>query len=228
MKFGRMLVLSFAAMIVAAPAVYAQDDDLGELTTKKPARRQTVEEENNDPSRSGPMLGFGATYAHANFDGVGKSASTTPAGQGQNEIEARDSGGYNAHLGYRFNRWTASDLDIERYQKFNASGGHGHNDDVGQVNGWALGIDQKVYFLPGRIQPLALIGLNYLSMETNVNNASNKNKTDDGAALRFGIGLDAYVTNKLVLTTGVSYMLGVGQVDGYDMVLVGLGFLYRP
>ena len=225
MKFGRMLVLSFAAMIVAAPAVYAQDD-MGDLTTKKPVRRQTVEEENNDPARSGPMLGMGATYAHANFDGVGESAPNTPAGQGQKEIDARDSGGYNLHVGYRYNRWTASDLHIERYQKFNADNSAGK--DVGQVNGWALGLDQKVYLLPGRFQPNALIGINYLNMETNVKNAANPNKTDDGPALRFGAGLDIYATTNFVVTTDVSYMLGLGQTNGYDMVLVSLGFLYRP
>jgi hypothetical protein len=96
------------------------------------------------------------------------------------------------------------------------------------VNGWAIGLDEKVYLLHGRFQPTALIGLNYLNMETNVSNAPNKNKTDDGPALRFGAGLDVYATNKFVLTTDVSYMLGLGQTDGYDMVLVSLGFLFRP
>lgn len=211
MKFGRMLVLSLATLLIAVPAVYAQDD-VGDMVTKKPARKQTTEEENNDPARSGPMLGFGATYAHGNFD--------------QSGIDERDSGGYNAHVGYRFNRWVATDVHVERYQKFNIDDSSGS--DVGEINGWALGLDGKVYALPGRFQPFGVIGLNYLNMETTNSSASNTHKTDDGPALRFGAGLDVYATSKFIVTTDVSYMLGLSDVHDLDMVLVSLGFLFRP
>jgi len=209
--FGRMLISSLAALAIAVPSVYAQDD-MGDMVTKKPQRKQTVEEENNDPARSGPELGFGATYAHANFDLSG--------------IDERDSGGYNARVGYRFNRWVASDVHVERYQKFNIDDSTGA--DVGNVNGWSLGLDAKVFALPGRFQPFGLVGLNYLSMETNDKSAANRSKTDDGAALRFGLGLDVYATTKFIVTADVSYMLSLGDVDDYDLVLVGLGFLFRP
>jgi outer membrane protein W len=216
MKFGRMLVLSLATLLIAVPAVYAQDD-MGDMVTKKPARKMTqAEEENADPSRPGPMLGLGGTYAHANFDTSGQ--------------DERDSGGYNAHVGYRFNRWVAAVVHVERYQKFNLDDSAGS--DVGEVNGWALGLDAKVFALPGRIQPFGLIGLNYLSMET-TNKAApgpafNTSKTDDGPALRFGVGVDLFATQKIVATTDVSYMLGLSDVHDFDMVLVSLGFSYRP
>ena len=209
MKFGRMLVLSLATMLVAVPAVYAQDDDMGDLTTKKPTRRQTVEEENNDPTRSGPYLGLGATYAHSNFD--------------LHNADERDSGGYNATVGYRFNRWVGTDVHVERYQKFSIA----HTDDD-NVNGWALGFNGRVFPLAGRFQPFGVIGLNYLNMETNRDGFQNEHETNDGPAMRFGIGLDAYATNKLVVTTGIDYMVGMGDVSGYDMLICTLGFLYRP
>jgi len=206
MKFGRMLVLSLAALLIAAPAVYAQDEDLGDMTTKKPARKQTAEEENNDPSRTGPYLGIGGLFALENFSGIGMSTD--------------DSGGYNAQVGYRFGPHFASDIRVERYQEFDSPNG--------EVNGWALGLNGKGYILTGKLQPFGMIGINLLDMETTNSAATNTNKTDDGPAFRFGAGLDWYVTNHIVMTTDVSYMLGVSQVNGYDMVLFSLGFFYRP
>ena len=205
MKFGRMLGLSLAALLIAAPAVHAQDEDLGELTTKKP-RKQTVEEENNDPARNGPILGLGGLWAIDNFDGIGLATDT--------------SGGYNIHVGYRFNKWVATDLHIERYQEFDAP--------PGEVNGWAVGMNARGYALHGPIQPFGLIGMNYLDLETTNSAAANPEKTDDGPALRFGIGLDWYVTPRIVLTTDASYMLGLGEVGDYDIAVLSAGFIYRP
>ena len=41
MKFGRTLALTLATLLIAVPAVHAQDD-MGDMTTKRP-RKQTVE-----------------------------------------------------------------------------------------------------------------------------------------------------------------------------------------
>lgn len=204
MKFGRMIVLSLAALLVAAPAVHAQDD-MGDLTTKKP-RKQTVEEENNDPARSGPMLGVGAVWALDQFDGIGLDTDT--------------SGAFNVHLGYRFNPRVAADLHVERYQEFDAP--------TGEVNGWALGLNGRGYILTGKFQPFVLMGLNLLDMETTNSASPNPKKTDDGPALRFGTGLDWYVTNKVALVGDVSYVLGLGEVSDYDIIAFSLGFMYRP
>jgi len=206
MKFGRILVLSLATLLVAAPAAYAQDD-MGDLTTKKPTRKQTVEEENNDPLRSGPMLGIGGTAAIQNFSGMNQKIDTA-------------SGGFNIHIGYRYNPRIAADMQVERYQEFDSP--------TGEVNGWAIGINGKGYLATGTFQPWLLGGLSYLDMETTNSAAANVKKTDDGPALRFGFGLDWYTTPNVVLVTDVSYMLGLSQVEGYDMVLFSLGLMYRP
>lgn len=211
MKFGRMLGLTLATLLIAAPAVHAQDDDMGDLTTKRPKRAQTVEEENNDPSRSGPILGLGAVWALDDFSNVGASTDS--------------SGGYNAHVGYRFNEWVSTDLEVERYQQFDA---HANGSDVGEVNGWAVGLNERAYILHGRYQPWLELGINYLSMETTNTAVGNSNKTDDGCGLRFGGGLDVFATNHLVVTTDISYMLGVGEVDNFGVVAFSLGFQYRP
>lgn len=210
MKFGRTLALTLATMLLAAPLVHAQDDDMGELTTRKP-RKQTAEEENKDPSRSGPLLGVGALYGLDNF-------SNLPFG-------TDGSGGFSLHAGYRFNKWISSELRMDDFVQFDA---HAGGVDVGEVNGWYLGLDQKAYLLHGRFQPFLLAGLGYLVMETSNNAGTNPNKTDDGCGLHFGGGLDIYATEKVVVTTDISYVLGVGDVDDYGVTVFGLGLLYRP
>ena len=74
MKFGRILVLSLAALLIAAPAAHAQ---------------RKLSAEDVDPARSGPMLGVGAVFALENFGGIGMGTD--------------NSGAFNAHVGYRFN-----------------------------------------------------------------------------------------------------------------------------
>jgi hypothetical protein len=202
MKFGRMLGLTLAALLIAAPAVQAQED----TDASRKARKQQIDEENDDPARSGPILGLGGLWAIDNFDGIGMATDT--------------SGGYNIHVGYRFNPWVSTDLHIERYQEFDAP--------PGEVNGWAVGLNARGYPLHGPIQPFGLIGMNYLDLETTNNTAANPEKTDDGPALRFGIGLDWYVTPRIVLTTDASYMLGLGEVGDYDIAVLSAGFIYRP
>lgn len=207
-SLGRILGVSLAMLLIAAPAVHAQDDDMGDMVTKKPTRRQTVQEESDDTSRPGPMLGAGAAFALENFGNIGMSTD--------------NSGAYNVDLGYRFNPWFAADMKVERYQEFDSR--------PGEVNGWAIGLNGRGYFLSGDYQPFALIGINYLDMETTNNTVTvaNTKKTDDGAAMRFGLGFDWYSTPNFVVTTDISYMLGLGEVNDYDMVIFGLGFLYRP
>lgn len=216
MKFGRTLALSLATLLIAVPAVHAQDD-MGDMTTKRP-RKQTQEEENNDPSRSGVLLGLGYTYSLDSIDNVGMSLD--------------GSSGFSAHVGYRFNKWVSSELRVERFVQFDGDAANPapppNRIDVGEVNGWSVGLDQKVYLLHGRFQPFALAGIGILDVETTNALAGNPSKTDDGAALRFGGGLDIYATNKVVVTTDVSYLLGVGDLDDYGITVFGIGFLYRP
>lgn len=215
MKFGRILVLSLATLLVAVPAVHAQDD-MGDMTTKRPAKRgQTAEEENNDPTRSGPLFGLGATYAADNFDSVG--------------MRNDGSGGLNAHFGYRFNKYLATEMEIEKYVSFD---GNDHtatsNNRVGHVTGWAIGLNERFYPIGGRFQPFLLGGVNYLKMKTTDSRKVSYPKTDDGVGLRFGAGLDVYVTNRFLVTTDVSYMLSVGDVRDYDLIAISLGIAFRP
>lgn len=202
MKFGRILVATLATLLIAAPTIHAQDD--GSSSRRRPADE---EESSKDPGRAGPMLGLGAGFALQNFSNIGAG-----------DIE--NSGAYNATVGYRFNARFATDLYIERYQEFDFRDG--------DVNGWAVGMNGRGYLMTGRYQPFLLMGINFLDMETTNSSAVNTRKTDDGPAMRFGGGLDVFATDKMVVTSSISYMLGLGEVEDYDIVMFSLGFLFRP
>jgi hypothetical protein len=221
---ARMLGLSLATLLIAGPAAYAADDDLGDLTTKKPpVRKQTVEEENNDPGRNGPMIGLSAGYALEMHDIQYCLPGACDPGDPRFNMATDNSAAYGLHVGYRFNKWISEDLEVQRYQEFDST-----PNTPGEVNGWAMGLNTKVYVLHGHFQPFVLAGINLLDMETTNSASANAKKTDDGPAMRFGAGIDYYLTNKVVLTGDVGYMLGFGEVDGYDMLVMSLGFLYRP
>lgn len=203
MKFGRMLVLSLSTLLVATTAVHAQED----AAAQRRALRAQVEEEATDPARSGPILGLGGIAAIENFSGLGQKVDTA-------------SGGFSAHVGYRFTPRFSADMRIEKYQEFDSP--------TGEVNGWSIGLNGRGYLLTGAFQPFLMGGINYMDMETTNSAATNVNKTDDGPGLRFGTGLDWYATSNIVVTADISYVLGLSQVNGYDMVVFGLGLFYRP
>jgi opacity protein-like surface antigen len=215
MKFGRILTITLAAMLASAPAVQAQDEDLGELTTRKPAKRMTAaEEELNDPARIGPYLGAGAVYALETFSNVGMPTS--------------DSGGFNVRVGYRYPPHVAGELQVESYPQFDGPDGNGVDEFL--VNGWNVGGNVRGYILKGKFQPFVLMGVNYMDMETTIPSgpAAKINKQDDGVGMRFGGGMEIYAFQKVAVTADISYVLGLGEVDGYDLVAFSLGFIFRP
>lgn len=213
MKFGRILTITLASMLLSTPFAHAQDEDLGELTTRKPARKAAAgEEENLDPSRTGVYLGAGAVYAMQNFSGTG--------------VNTDDSGAFNVRIGYRFIPRLATELHIESYPGFDAGDGAGN--DVGDINGWTVGGNARGYILTGKYQPFLLMGVNFLDMETNDSRAADPSKQNDGVAMRFGGGMEIYTFNKVALTADISYLLGLDETDGYDVVAFSLGFIFRP
>lgn len=214
MKLKTILACSFAAMLLGVGVSHAQDDDLGDLGTRRPARKAAADqEENSDPSRKGPSLGLGGTYAIETFDTSGG-------------LNLDNSGGFNARIGYRFHPRIAGEVEIERFQQFDA---HVGGTDVGEINAWSLGANVKGFVLTGKIQPYGLFGLGYADWETtNSANTANPEKTDDGLALRFGGGVDWYVTNKVVLTSDVTYLMGTGDASDYSTVALSFGIAYRP
>ena len=124
MKFGRLLACSLMALTLAAPTAYAQDageEDLGELTSPRPKKR-TTEEENVSPDRTGVYLGFGGSYNIEDFDVGG-------FGNGF---------GFNLRAGRRMHPRVALELEIEKFSGFDGTGA--------EYDAWEMGVNAKGMF----------------------------------------------------------------------------------
>ena len=118
----------------------------------------------------------------------------------------------------------ATEMSFERYTKADL-------DVLGQsaleIDGWSLTANAKGYALTGRIQPYGLLGLGTLYL--NVEDQLGLGLSDDQAAfaLRFGGGIDAYVTRSIVLNVEASYLLPTGDLDDFPLVPLSGSIQYR-
>ena len=157
--------------------------------------------ESGQYDQPGFYLGVGGLYAIENFDSGGFDFDNGP--------------GFNFRLGYRLAPHWAIEAMGERVDKFDIKGG-GLSIDT-----WTGTLNSKFFFLTNRFQPYGLFGLGFMRGH------ASSSVTETDLALRFGGGLDSYITEHWVVTTEVSYVLPTGDVDGVDYVSLGAGIQYR-
>ena len=104
----------------------------------------------------------------------------------------------------------------------------------------------KGHLMTGRYQPFVLAGLGFMRMETKARDvtpnaiADTDQCSDPGPchapqvsdrrveiAMRFGGGLDFYLTENVVISAEGSYLMPTGKLDGLDYYTFGLGLQYR-
>jgi len=166
----------------------------------------------------GPYLGAGALYAFENFDDDNYSPnyedmiSSISSG-----YDVGNSWGFNVRAGYRFHPNFSAELLYEDFFEFDV-------DPYGHVEAWDLMAQAKGYLSTGQVQPYASVGLGVARGEYKDSGFSVR-ETD--FAMRFGGGLDVYITENLYAEVEGAYLLGTGDVDGADVVVVGLGLGYK-
>lgn len=181
---------------------------LAALCVSAPSRAQ------DDYYRTGCYLGLAGTVAFP-------LSVDAPA-----NTDVEESLGLNARAGCR-SRWLGGELHFEWLEGFDIE--ESGEDD--EVDGWALTLDGKGYFLAGlaggwsplakRFQPFATLGFGYLDFD-------GPGKFDDwDFGLRVGGGLDVYVTNNIAINVDATYVLPVSDLQDLDYVSVGWGLLYR-
>ena len=89
-------------------------------------------------------------------------------------------------------------------------------------------VNAKAYLLTGRFQPYFLVGAGPMFAAVE-NTRSGVTENEIVAALRTGGGLDFYITENVIMNTGVSYVYPFGALqNGLDYVSFELlGFQYR-
>ncbi len=127
---------------------------------------------------------------------------------------ADDSLGMKLRLGYRCSPHLGWEFDYEWAESFDVS-------DGSDVDLWALMSNAKWYPLTGRVQPFLVAGVGIVTADPETVGRG----TDIG--LRFGTGIDVYLTGNWALTLDGSYVVPTAKVKDRRYVSVGWGLLYR-
>jgi hypothetical protein len=140
-------------------------------------------------------------------------------------LEVDPSLGLNARAGYRFHPRFAAELRYEWLSGYQTKiEGTGGSATVGDLGGWALTGDAKVYLPGDRAQVFFLMGIGAVNLQSDDLNV-------DGTvfATRWGLGLDVYATPHVAFTLDASYVLPVSETGGVraDYLSVGWGLMYR-
>ena len=91
----------------------------------------------------------------------------------------------------------------------------------GDLETWTFTGNLKAFPLTGRAQPYVLVGIGAMGVDID------EVGDESDFAARFGGGLDFYITEKIVISAGVDYLLPTGDVEDLDYVSFGGGLQYR-
>ncbi len=127
-----------------------------------------------------------------------------------------------------FNPWPSAANDVPRNFEF-------------ELESLVLTTNVKGHLLTGRFQPFVLAGLGFMRMESKAHDVTSKDTLDAAGrkravgvrdtrvevAMRFGGGLDIYLTENILVSAEGSYLIPTGKLDGMDYYMFGLGLQYR-
>ena len=138
-------------------------------------------------------------------------------------IGGNDSLGFDLAAGFRITSWLATEVQFEW-----VSGMNPYPDNSAEAGGdnWATTVNARAYpttdyFMEGRLQPYLLVGIGASSFRT-------ERGREIGFATRWGVGVDTYVTEKIALTVGASYLWSIGTpVRDLNYISLNWGAMYR-
>ena len=143
--------------------------------------------------------------------------------------ETENSMGLAARLGYRLGPNLAIEGQFEWVDGFDITARAGS-----RFESWSLTGNLKGLLLTGRIQPFGVLGMGV--MRTRFIDAGAglpppfdvySNLTRSGFAMRFGGGVELYVTRNIVVSLDGSYVLPTGSVQDLDYVAFGFSAQWR-
>ena len=167
-----------------------------------------------DYTRPGAYIGFAGAYA------VDLSAISQ---------QTENSMGLSTRLGYRFTPNIAFEGQFEWIDGFDIVKDPGHRLEV-----WSLTGNAKGSILTGRIQPFGVLGLGVV--RTRFVDAGNglpspfeplSNVDKASFAMRFGAGVEFYITRSIVVAFDASYVLTMGSAQDLDYLSIGFGTQWR-
>lgn len=205
------------ALVVGAnnafAGAYGDPVEPEEAPAAPPAPPAVMEEEEPDYARTGAYIGVGGNYAIEFF-----------GGEGDGDLIG-NSGGLKAFVGYRVHQNVAVQLRYDRYFGFDTDDRGAAGDFGGEYTAWALMADVKGYILTGRYQPYVIVGLGYIDFDS----TNNRPVPDAGSGfgMRYGAGLDAHVTENIVMSPEVAWLQPYGDADDLAALTVGAALTYK-
>jgi len=133
-------------------------------------------------------------------------------------LNFESSPGYNLRLGYRFHPNIAVEAMAENAVGFDLKG------FGGEISTWTTTVNGKFFALTGQFQPYGLLGIGAMQLKDKTPGPS---LNDFDLALRYGAGIDTYITENLVFNMEVSYVHPQGNVDDVNYVSLGGGIQIR-
>jgi len=196
-----IIALGAASLFLAMPG-WAQDDD-------------DEEEANTGFDRPGFYASISAMYAVEDI-----SDQKVQFGDEKVSTDFRNAWGGNFRLGYRVNEVLGVEFEWEGFDAFDDSSG-----TQTDIKGWLGTINAKAHLPVGRFQPFLLFGGGLMQQRTDGPNSNGK--TEESAVIRGGAGIDAYITDHIVFTSDVTYVLPFYDNSDIDYVAISFGLGYR-
>lgn len=190
----------------------------------------------DDYERTGWFVGFKGVSATEFLD-EDEEADSLRGFYDSTDIEVKmdsqsTSGGFSLVAGRRCNDRFSIEFDFESVDDF--SGKVNRTDTGANLAKLTFApivatVNLKGYLLTGRYQPYGLIGIGLMSIDevTTAPDGAKSQQTTGVLALRFGAGIDYYLTRNWLLTMELDYVYSATDIATLDYLSLGFGVGYR-
>ena len=243
---GTLLVAASVMGIARAASAQGWEWEKDEKTENKPVV-------DDDPfDRPGFYAGVSGVYTYNFFDKQIENFLEDELGQ-QGSVDIGNSGGVSARVGYRAASWFAAELQYEWIAPYDVDvsgdlgpGGSTISGRLYDIEGHTLTVNTKWIIPFWRMQPYLLLGAGYslydvgrgplaAPIETADVDIQIEGGKQNAFAGRAGLGLDLYLTDKIVLMTEATAMVTTknfetpnqGAIDDLYYLAFSAGLQYR-
>ena len=161
-------------------------------------------------ARSRPYFGAAVAYAAENFE---------------DRIIVKSGLAGAAFLGYRFSPFVAAELRYDGFDGFELKAANGR----GEIDGYAITMNAKIYPIIGPIQPFLGVGLGGIHLKSRAIFPSGARSHSSGTdvVFRFFGGLDLPLTDHVVLNFEAAYLVPGDELSQLEIAVLGGGLTYR-
>jgi opacity protein-like surface antigen len=172
----------------------------------------------------GAAPAFGGPTPYASVGGVFgiENASGIPGG-------LSNSGGYDLRAGYNFGNMLAAELEWQAFGNFDRDALQPvTNNPEPSLEARMLSLNGRFSPLSGRIQPYGLFGAGWMNVQADrVSSYSHQSSF----AMRFGLGVAAYVTERIGVAVEAAYILPLtgtlGGGNSFDIIPITASVFFR-